>query len=99
MRKTVFTVFLLLALILWNSPLRQETKEINIPSPSREMLNVQIEGLSNAGKNKLVFLQHGLAADREHQIITTLRRVFLDNGYVVVSFDSRHSLGKSGRQV
>lgn len=48
---------------------------------------------------RLAFVQHGLASNANHQVIRKVRDAFLNNGYTVVVFDSRHSLGESSNDV
>ena len=49
----------------------------------------------NENGNKLAFVLHGLASDMNHQVVQSAKKAFLDNGYTVVTFDARYSLGKS----
>lgn len=49
----------------------------------------------NESANKLAFILHGLASDMNHQVVETAKNAFLDNGYTVVTFDARYSLGES----
>ena len=51
--------------------------------------------IHNGSGNKLAFLLHGLASDMNHQVVQSAKKAFLDNGYTVVTFDARYSLGKS----
>lgn len=73
--------------------------EAAVRTQQNEVLSVLVEGLENSNQRKLVFIQHGLAANREHPVVNAAKKAFLQNGYVVVTFDSRHSLGKSGQDV
>lgn len=92
-------ISLLLILLLWSCSQPQTTKETTITTPQNETLSVMAEGLDNADNHKLAFIQHGLASDQQHQAVQAAKKAFLTNGYVVVTFDSRHSLGKSSRDV
>lgn len=49
----------------------------------------------NESGNKLAFILHGLASNMNHQVVETAKNAFLDNGYTVVTFDARYSLGES----
>lgn len=60
-----------------------------------EKIAVAVEGLENKGKNKLVFIQHGLSGHKGQTMIRQPVRAFVDSGYVAVSFDCRHSFGNS----
>jgi alpha-beta hydrolase superfamily lysophospholipase len=51
--------------------------------------------ICNESANKLAFILHGLASDMNHQVVETAKNAFLDNGYTVVTFDARYSLGES----
>ena len=51
--------------------------------------------IHNETGSKLAFLLHGLASDMNHQVVQSAKKAFLDNGYTVVTFDARYSLGKS----
>lgn len=90
---------LLLVFLLWCCSQPPAVKETTITTPQNETLFVTAEGLGNAGSHKLAFIQHGLASNQQHQAVLAAKKAFLANGYVVVTFDSRHSLGKSSRDV
>ncbi|MBR3661851.1 MAG: alpha/beta hydrolase [Alphaproteobacteria bacterium] len=64
-----------------------------------ERLYVEVDGQENSKNNKLVFIQHGLASNLQHQVVQTAKKAFIKNGYVVVTFDARHSLGKDDNNV
>ncbi len=51
--------------------------------------------IHNKTGSKLAFILHGLASDMNHQVVQSAKKAFLDNGYTVVTFDARYSLGKS----
>lgn len=74
-------------------------QEFEILTPSEEKLSVVVSGQENSDQKKLAFIQHGLASNREHPVVRTAEQALIEQGYVVVSFDSRHSLGKSGGTV
>ena len=69
--------------------------DIFINNNRGEKLAVAIHGQENIGKGKLVFVQHGLSGHKGQTMVKAPLRAFVDNGYVAVSFDSRHSFGKS----
>ena len=73
--------------------------EFQIKNTQNETLYVEVDGLQNASHKKLAFLQHGLASNMDHPVIQKAKQAFLDNGYTVVTFDSRYSMGKSGDDV
>lgn len=95
--KRIFAVFVL-CLICACSKIEQP-QEVWIKNAQNEKLYLQIDGWQNAANHKLAFLQHGLASNMEHVAIQTAKKVFLDNGYIVVLFDSRYSLGQSDGKV
>ena len=70
-----------------------ETNGVLIKNARNEGIYIQTDGLKNARNGKLAFIQHGLASNRNHPAVRVAKKAFLDNGYVVVSFDGRHSLG------
>ncbi len=74
-------------------------EEVWIKNGQNEPLYLYVDGLVHAGDGKFAIIQHGLASSMEHPVVQTARKAFTDNGYVVVVFDSRHSLGKSGGDV
>lgn len=92
-------ISLLLILLLWSCSQPRTTKETTITTPQNETLFVTTEGLDNADNHKLAFIQHGLASNQQHQAVQAAKKAFLSDGYVVVTFDSRHSLGKSSQDV
>ena len=55
--------------------------------------------IHNETGSKLAFILHGLASDMNHQVVQSAKKAFLDNGYTVVTFDARYSLGKSDGSV
>ena len=74
-------------------------REFRIFNSAGEAIYVQADGLENAGNKKLAFVQHGLASNLEHPAVQTAKKAFLDNGYVVITFDSRYALGNSDGKV
>lgn len=73
--------------------------EFYIKNAQNEPIYVKVDGLKNASYKKLAFIQHGLASNMDHQVIQTAKQAFLAHHYVVITFDSRYSLGKSGNDV
>lgn len=76
-----------------------KSREEWIKNAQNETLYVKIDGVDNAAHKKLVFIQHGLASNMEHQAVQAAKKAFLDSNYTVVTFDDRYSLGKSGNEV
>ena len=70
-------------------------KEVQIKNADNQDIAVEVFKPSDTSGNQLAFIQHGLAADKEHTVVQTLKQAFLDKGYTVVLFDSRFSIGKS----
>lgn len=93
-----FYAFFLLLFIISCSHLRASNCFF-IKNSQNEKIYVKIDGLQNIPFHKLVFIQHGLAANLDHQVVQTIKKAFLDSNYVVVTFDSRYSLGHSGDNV
>ena len=77
----------------------EPVQDIFIKNAQNETLYVHIDGAENASHHRLALLQHGLASNMEHVAIQSAKKAFLDKGYVVVTFDSRYSLGKSDGEV
>ena len=92
-----FIVFVLTLFLLETA--NSLAEEFNITTAASDTLSVDVENRDNISRGKLVFIQHGLATDRNHRVVQQTARAFADAGYVVVTFDSRHSLGKSGQDV
>ncbi len=92
-----FIVFVLTLFLLETA--NSLAEEFNITTAAGDTLSVDVDNRDNISHGKLAFIQHGLAADRNHQVVRQAARAFIDAGYVVVAFDSRHSLGKSGQDV
>lgn len=91
-------IFCLLLFILACSKIEQ-LNEVFIKNAHNEAIYIKLDGWQNFSQHKLAFLQHGLASNMEHSAIQTAKQALLDNGYFVVSFDSRYSLGKSDGEV
>jgi pimeloyl-ACP methyl ester carboxylesterase len=70
-----------------------------IENAQHEKIYVQTDGLENARNHKLAVIQHGLASNKEHQAVQTAKKAFEANGYTVILFDSRHSLGEGDNDV
>lgn len=95
--KKVFVVFALCFVFACSKI--EQPQEVWIKNTQNEKLYLQLDGWQNAANNKLAFLQHGLASNMEHVAIQTTKKALLDNGYFVVTFDSRYSLGQSDGEV
>lgn len=74
----------------------QPPQEAQIENSQHEPIYLQISGQQTAEKDKLAIIQHGLASDMTHPAVQAAKQAFIDNGYLVITFDSRYSLGKSG---
>ena len=73
--------------------------EVWIKNSQNENIYIKIDGLQNASHHKLAFIQHGLASNMQHPAVQMAKQAFLDHNYVVITFDSRYSLGNSGNNV
>lgn len=76
-----------------------QSNKVWIQNAQKEQLYVQVDGLENAAHHKMAIIQHGLASNMEHGAVQTAKKAFLDNGYVVIAFDSRYSLGEGNNDV
>ena len=76
-----------------------QSKEHWIYNADNEKLYVKVDGLYNTPNQKLAFIEHGLASNLNHQAVEAAKKAFLNNGYTVVTFDARYSLGNSGNNV
>lgn len=76
-----------------------QNKEYWITNANNESIYVKVDGLYNTPNQKLVFIEHGLASNLNHQTVETAKKAFLNNGYTVITFDARYSLGNSGNEV
>ena len=70
------------------------SNEHNIILKNNQGQSIHVKIYNETG-NKLVFILHGLASNMNHQVVQSAKKAFLDNGYTVVTFDARYSLGKS----
>ncbi len=69
--------------------------KLTIRNSRGEKLSVAVERPQNAVCGRLVFIQHGLSGHKGQVMVRRPAAAFLDNGFVVVTFDSRHSFGES----
>ena len=60
-----------------------------------EKLELEIERSAQPQKGRLAFVQHGLSGHKGQIMVRRPIEAFLQNGYTVVSFDSRFSFGNS----
>lgn len=86
-----FCVFILI-FILANCSFLSNEQSVLLQNNQKQSIHVKVY---NETGNKLAFVLHGLASDMEHQTVQAAKQAFLDNGYTVVTFDARYSLGKS----
>ena len=97
--KKIFTfifIFFIAACININL---SSTRFVWIQNDQDESIYIKVDGLNNAGYDKMVIIQHGLASNMNHAAVQTAKKAFLDNGFVVVTFDGRYSLGKGNNDV
>lgn len=97
MKKIIFFVFLFFFEVSCEH--LSDYKDVWIKNAQNESIYVQAEGLQNTDNHKLAIMQHGLASSKEHPAILMAKKAFLNNGYVVITFDSRYSLGKGNNDV
>ena len=76
-----------------------QTNEFWIQNPQNQSIFVKADGLENASHHKLAIIQHGLASNMNHVAVQEAKKAFLDNHYVVITFDSRYSLGEGNNDV
>lgn len=62
---------------------------------NRKHKNLAVLVENEQGKNGLAFIAHGLSSTHDHAHIKTYREAFVENDYVVVSYDATNSLGES----
>lgn len=86
-----FCAFILIFMLVSCSFLSNE-RSILLQNNQGQSIYVKVY---NENGNKLAFVLHGLASDMNHQVVQSAKKAFLDNGYTVVTFDARYSLGKS----
>ena len=60
-----------------------------------EKLEIAVDGWETAVPGRLAFVQHGLSGHKGQVMVRRPVQAFADNGFTVVSFDSRHSFGAS----
>ena len=95
MRK-IYIILLIFVVVACST---SDGKHVWIHNLRNEKIYVELDGTQNAFRQKLVFIQHGLASNLNHVAVQVAKRAFLDQGYVVVTFDSRYSLGQSDGDV
>ena len=95
MRKIIFCLLFLIVACSKN----EQLTETFIKNAQNESIYIKLDGWQNLANHKLAFLQHGLASNMSHSVIQTTKKALLNNGYFVVTFDSRYSLGKSDGEV
>lgn len=76
-----------------------QPREVWLQNAQSETIYLQIDGYETADSGKLAVIQHGLASSFAHPAVQAAKQAFLDNGYLVITFDSRYSLGKSDGSV
>ena len=96
MKKLYISLFLLL---LASCSENNRPQEIWIKNTDNESIYLQLSGNKDTDSPHLAIIQHGLASNMEHPAVQTAKQAFLDKGYLVITFDSRHSLGKSDGKV
>jgi pimeloyl-ACP methyl ester carboxylesterase len=65
----------------------------NIKNRDGNNLSVLVEGSEATGK--LAFVMHGLGGNKEQPHIRAMVEAFLENGYLVVTWDAVHTFGES----
>lgn len=96
MKKIAF-VFCCLLSVACTDLKQADTVWIN--NQQNEKLYVRVDGAENAPYHRLAIVQHGLASNMQHPAVLAAKKAFLDNHYVVISFDGRYSLGESDNRV
>ena len=96
MRKVYILVFLLFIVAC---SAFQNNEEVWIQNVQNQSIYIKVDGLENASYHKLAIIQHGLASDMNHKVVQTAKKAFLDDNYVVVTFDARYSLGEGNNDV
>ena len=93
-------IHVVLFLFILTACIGQEPSRENwLKNSANEIIYVQVEGYEHRRNKKIAFIQHGLASNLEHSAVQTAKKAFLDNGYLVIIFDSRYSMGKSDGEV
>ena len=93
-----FYMIIFLGLVVACAPQKQ-SDEFWIKNKQNEQLYVRVDYPYHTPNQKLVFIEHGLASNLNHQVVETLKKAFLDNHYTVITFDTRYALGLSGNNV
>lgn len=70
-----------------------------ITNENGEKLAVVVETPANQTVKKLAFIEHGLSSYKEYYVVRIAAEAFLQNGYTVVTFDTRHSFGESDGEI
>ncbi|MBR5599132.1 MAG: alpha/beta hydrolase [Alphaproteobacteria bacterium] len=83
----VFFIFILTGCSLFSN-------ERNIVLQNNQGQSIQVKIYNESG-DKLAFILHGLASDMNHQAVQSAKQAFLDNGYTIITYDARYSLGES----
>ncbi len=96
MKRFGFAIFLFLMTACSKNELPYE---VLIQNAQNESIYLELARDESTGNKKVAIIQHGLASNMEHPAVQTAKKAFLDKGYLVITFDSRYSLGKSGRNV
>ena len=77
----------------------KNNKAVWIQNTKNQNIYLQVDGLNSSNSHKLAIIQHGLASDMNHNVVQTAKKAFLDANYVVITFDSRYSLGEGNNDV
>lgn len=96
MKKLYSIIFLF---FITSCTIPQKTHEFWIQNEQGESIYVRADGLENSPNHKLAIIQHGLASHSDHVAVQAAKKAFLDNRYVVITFDSRYSLGQGNNDV
>lgn len=62
---------------------------------NRKNKNIAVFVDNEFGKNGLVFISHGLSSSHDHVHIKTFAEAFLENDFIVVTYDATNSVGSS----
>ncbi len=76
-----------------------QTQTLWVKNIQGENIYVEVDGLKNAKHHKLAIIEHGLASNIHHAAVQSAKKAFLNNDYVVITFDARYSLGKGNNEV
>lgn len=69
--------------------------KVTIRNSRGERIVAAVERPENPVCGRLAFVQHGLSGHKGQVMVRRPAEAFLDNGFTVVTFDSRHSFGES----